>query len=342
MKAIGLTRYLPISNPESLVDIELDKPVPTGRDLLVKIEAIAVNPVDTKVRAPKDKVEAAPRVLGWDAAGVVEAVGPEVTLFKAGDPVYYAGDITRQGANSEFHLIDERIVGAKPKSLDFTCAAALPLTTITAWEALFDRLRVSAEGKDAGKSVLIIGGAGGVGSIGIQLAKRVAKLQVIATASRPESAKWAEDLGADHIVDHFGDIPKQMKDIGFPQVDYVLIFNDTDKHFPAAAEVIKPQGAICDDRREREAAAGRIAEIEERGVSLGVHVHARDVQDARHDRAAQAAFRSGAADRRRHDPHDARTRSRQDRRGESARGASAAGRRAHGRQARADRLLSAR
>ncbi|AET89349.1 NADPH:quinone reductase [Burkholderia sp. SFA1] len=245
MKAIGLTRYLPISNPESLVDIELAKPTPTGRDLLVKIEAIAVNPVDTKVRAPKDKVEDAPRVLGWDAAGVVEAVGPDVTLFKAGDPVYYAGDITRQGANSEFHLIDERIVGAKPKSLDFTCAAALPLTTITAWEALFERLGVSAEGKDAGKSVLIIGGAGGVGSIGIQLAKRVAKLQVIATASRPESVKWAEDLGADHIVNHFGDIAQQMKDIGFAQVDYVLIFNDTDRHFPAAAEVVKPQGGIC-------------------------------------------------------------------------------------------------
>ncbi|SAK94575.1 alcohol dehydrogenase [Caballeronia pedi] len=245
MKAIGLTRYLPISHPESLIDIELDKPTPTGRDLLVKIEAIAVNPVDTKVRAPKDKIEETPRVLGWDAAGVVAAVGPEATLFKVGDPVYYAGDITRQGANSEFHLIDERIVGAKPKTLDFTCAAALPLTTITAWEALFDRLRVSAEGKDAGKSVLIIGGAGGVGSIGIQLAKRVAKLQVIATASRPESAQWAEDLGADHIVNHFEDIPKQMKDIGFPQVDYVLIFNDTDRHFPAAAEVVKPQGGIA-------------------------------------------------------------------------------------------------
>jgi NADPH:quinone reductase len=245
MKAIGLTHYLPVSDPESLIDIELDKPTPEGRDLLVRVEAIAVNPVDTKVRAPKDKVEPQPRVLGWDAAGVVEAVGPDVTLFKAGDPVYYAGDITRPGANSEFHLIDERIVGAKPASLDFSCAAALPLTTITAWEALFDRLGVSAEGKDAGKSVLIIGGAGGVGSIGIQLAKRVAKLQVIATASRPESAKWAEDLGADRIVDHFGNIAQQMKDIGFPQVDYVLIFNDTDKHFPAAVEVIKPQGGIC-------------------------------------------------------------------------------------------------
>ncbi|WP_250472410.1 zinc-binding alcohol dehydrogenase family protein [Caballeronia sp. GAFFF1] len=245
MKAIGLTRYLPISNPESLVDIELDKPTPTGRDLLVRIEAIAVNPVDTKVRAPKDKIEESPRVLGWDAAGVVEAVGPDVSLFKVGDAVYYAGDITRQGANSEFHLIDERIVGAKPKSLDFTHAAALPLTTLTAWEALFDRLKVSAEGRDAGKSVLIIGGAGGVGSIGIQLAKQVAKLHVIATASRPESAKWATELGADRIVNHFEDIPAQLKDAGMPQVDYVLIFNDTDKHFPAAAEVVKPQGSIC-------------------------------------------------------------------------------------------------
>ena len=126
MKAVALTRYLPISNPEALIDIELDKPVPTGRDLLVKIEAISVNPVDTKVRAPKDKIEETPRVLGWDAAGVVEAVGPDATLFKPGDPVYYAGSITRQGANSEFHLVDERIVGAKPKSLDFTHAAALP------------------------------------------------------------------------------------------------------------------------------------------------------------------------------------------------------------------------
>jgi zinc-binding alcohol dehydrogenase family protein len=184
-------------------------------------------------------------VLGWDAAGVVEAVGPDATLFKPGDAVYYAGSITRQGANSEFHLVDERIVGAKPKSLDFTHAAALPLTTITAWEALFERLGVSPAGADEGKSVLIIGGAGGVGSIGIQLAKKVAKLNVIATASRPESAKWATELGADHIVNHFDDLPKQLKAAGFAQVDYVLIFNDTDKHFPAAAEVIKPQGGIC-------------------------------------------------------------------------------------------------
>jgi NADPH:quinone reductase len=245
MKAVALTRYLPISDSNSLMDVELDKPTPTGHDLLVRIEAIGVNPVDTKVRAPKDKVEETPRVLGWDASGVVESVGPDVTLFKVGDPVFYAGSITRPGTNSEFHLVDERIVGMKPKSLDFTHAAALPLTTITAWEALFSRLGVSAKGDDEGKSVLIVGGAGGVGSIGIQLAKKVAKLKVIATASRPESAKWAKELGADHIVDHFGDMPKQLKAAGFDQVDYVLIFNDTDKHFPAAAEVVKPQGGIC-------------------------------------------------------------------------------------------------
>jgi NADPH:quinone reductase len=245
MKAVGLTRYLPIDNPESLVDVELAKPQPTGHDILVKVEAISVNPVDTKVRAPKDTVEKAPRVLGWDAAGTVEAVGPDVTLFKAGDPVFYAGSITRPGANSEFHLVDERIVGGKPSTLDFTHAAALPLTAITAWEALFDRLGVSPQGGDAGKTVLIIGGAGGVGSIGIQLAKQLAKLTVIATASRPESAKWAKELGADHIVDHFGDMPAQMKALGFEQVDYVLMFNDTDRHFPAAATVIKPQGGIA-------------------------------------------------------------------------------------------------
>ncbi len=245
MKAVGLTRYLPIDNPESLVDIEIDKPRPTGHDILVKVEAISVNPVDYKVRSPKDTVEKTPRVLGWDAAGTVEAVGPDVTLFKAGDPVFYAGSITRPGANSEFHLVDERIVGRKPASLDFTQAAALPLTAITAWESLFDRLGVSPQGADAGKSVLIIGGAGGVGSIGIQLAKQLAKLTVIATASRPESAKWAKELGADHIVDHFGDMPAQLKEIGFEQVDYVLMFNDTDRHFPAAAAVIKPQGGIA-------------------------------------------------------------------------------------------------
>ena len=245
MKAIGLTRYLPISDPQALVDVEIDKPAASGHDLLVKVEAIAVNPVDTKVRAPKDKVEDAPRVLGWDAAGTVAAVGPDVTLFKVGDPVFYAGSITRPGANSEFHLVDERIVGHKPASLDFPNAAALPLTAITAWEALFDRLGVSPKGDDAGRSVLIIGGAGGVGSIGIQLAKVLAGLTVIATASRPESEAWCRRLGADHIIDHRADIPAQLRKLGFDAVDYILCYNDPDRHFPAMAEAIAPQGKIC-------------------------------------------------------------------------------------------------
>ena len=240
MKAIALTRYLPIDNPESLLDVQLDQPVPQGRDLLVAIKAIAVNPVDVKVRAPKDTVEKSPRVLGWDAAGVVQAVGPEVSGFKVGDRVFYAGDITRPGSNSEFQLVDERIAGNMPQTLSFEQAAALPLTAITAWEALFDRLKVAP-----GKSLLIIGGAGGVGSIAIQLAVKVAGLKVIATASRPESAQWVRELGAQHVINHFGDLPAQLKEQGFDSVDYVLILNDTDRHFPAAAAAVAPQGMIC-------------------------------------------------------------------------------------------------
>ncbi|VVE71269.1 NADPH:quinone reductase [Pandoraea captiosa] len=245
MKAIGLTRYLPIDDPKSLEDIELPTPTPAGHDLLIKVEAISVNPVDTKVRAPKDKVESTPRVLGWDAAGTVAAVGPDVTLFKVGDPVYYAGSITRPGANSEFHLVDERITGHMPTSLDFVNAAALPLTTITAWEALFDRLGIAPDGRDEGKSILIVGGAGGVGSIAIQLARRLAKLTIVATASRPESADWCRQLGAQHVIDHYQDMPTQLKALGLPQVDFVLCLNDTDTHFPAMAEAVAPQGKIC-------------------------------------------------------------------------------------------------
>jgi NADPH:quinone reductase len=245
MKAIGLSHYLPISDPASLQDIEVPTPSPAGRDLLVKIEAISVNPVDTKVRGQQGAIESAPRLLGWDAAGTVSAIGPDVTLFKVGDPVYYAGSITRPGANSEFHLVDERIVGHKPQTLDFAQAAALPLTTITAWEALFERLRISTAGADAGKTILIVGGAGGVGSIAIQLAKQLGKLKVIATASRPESAAWCKQLGADAVIDHFGDLPAQFKALGQTQADYVLCLNDTDKHFPAMAELVAPQGTIC-------------------------------------------------------------------------------------------------
>ena len=217
-------------------DVELPRPAATGRDLLVKVEAISVNPVDTKQR----KMESpAPRVLGWDAAGTVEAVGPEVSLFKPGDAVYYAGDVTRPGANSELHLVDERIVGAKPKRLDFAQAAALPLTAITAWEAFFDRMKIDLGGRDSGKSILIIGGAGGVGSIGIQLA-RIAGLRVIATASRPESAAWAKELGAEEIVDHRKDLAAQVT----KPVDYIANFNDLDPHWAAMAQIVAPQGSM--------------------------------------------------------------------------------------------------
>lgn len=242
MKAVGFTHYLPVTDPQFFLDLDLPKPAPRGRDILVSVKAVAINPVDVKVRAPKDKVEPQPRIIGYDAAGVVEAVGPDVTLFKVGDEVYYAGDLTRSGTNQEFHLVDERIVGFKPKSLSFAEAAALPLTTITAYEAFFDRLRIDRDGADKGKSILIIGGAGGVGSIGIQLAKR-AGLTVIATASRPETVAWVEELGADHVVSHREDLVKQVHAAGFKFVDYVAIFNDM-RHWKAAVELIRPQGAI--------------------------------------------------------------------------------------------------
>lgn len=251
MKAVALTRYLPIEDPESLVDVELEKPTPSGRDLLVAVKAIAVNPVDTKVRAPKEKVEPEPKVLGWDAAGIVEAVGADVTLFKPGDEVFYAGDITRPGANSEFQLIDERIVGAKPTSLDFAQAAALPLTSITAYEAFFDRLGIDIEGANKGDTLLIIGGAGGVGSIGIQLAK-IAGLTVIATASRPESSAWVTKLGADHVINHREPLRPQVEALGMKYVDHIALFNDTDGHWDAAADLIRPQGNIVSIVENRE------------------------------------------------------------------------------------------
>lgn len=244
MKAVALTRYLPIEHPESLLDVELPKPAaPTGHDLLVKVAAIALNPVDCKVRAPKDKVEATPRVLGWDAAGIVEAVGEGVSLFRPGDRVFYAGDITRPGCNAEYQLVDERIVGHMPRSLDFAPAAALPLTTITAWEALFERLHIDREGAHAGRSLLVIGGAGGVGSMAIQLGK-LAGLTVIATAGRPESVAWVRELGADHAVPHGAALAGAVRAAGFPHVDYILCANDTDAYFDVMAELVAPQGGI--------------------------------------------------------------------------------------------------
>ncbi len=242
MKAVGFTHYLPIEDETSFLDLEIETPKPEGHDILVAVKAIAVNPVDVKVRAPKDDVEETPRIIGYDASGVVEAVGADVTLFKPGDEVYYAGDITRSGTNAEFHLVDERIVGRKPKSLSHAEAAALPLTTITAYEAFFDRLGIDRDGADAGQSILIIGAGGGVGSIGIQLAKQ-AGLSVIATASRPETIDWVKSLGADHVINHREDMVAQTRAAGFAYVDHIAIFNDM-RHWDAAVELIRPQGGI--------------------------------------------------------------------------------------------------
>lgn len=245
MKAVALKAYLPISNPESLLDVNLDQPTPTGHDLLIAVDAISVNPVDTKVRKPKDKAEENYRVLGWDAVGRVVATGPDVTLFKTGDQVYYAGDISRAGSNSEFQLVDERIVGRKPKSLSNAQAAAIPLTAITAWEGLFDRLHISQHQNAKPKTLLIIGGAGGVGSIAIQLAKALTTVKIIATASRPESADWCKALGADLVIDHSKSFTDQLKASGINAVDYIFCLNNTDQHWASIADAIKPQGHIC-------------------------------------------------------------------------------------------------
>ena len=237
-----------VANPgKSLEDvdafevIEQNKPIATGHDLLVKVEAISVNPIDTKLR---QTLAAEPKVLGWDAAGVVEAVGELVTLFQPGDRVYYAGDIKRPGCNAEYQLVDERITGRCPTTLSFVEAAAMPLTTITAWESLFDRMKIDLE-KDAGKRLLIIGAAGGVGSIAIQLAKAVAGLEVVVTASRPESSDWCRSLGADYVVNHRGALPEQLKQQSIGTPDYILCLSDTDFYWPVMAELIAPQGMIC-------------------------------------------------------------------------------------------------
>ncbi len=245
MKAIGIVNYLPVEDENAFIDFETEKPKPSGRDILVAVKAIAVNPVDTKVRSGRgneDITETPPRIIGWDASGTVEAIGPDVTLFKVGDDVFYAGDITRAGSNAEFQLIDERIVGTKPATLSHAEAAALPLTTITAYEAFFDRLGIDRDGANKGQSILIVGAGGGVGSIGIQLAKQ-AGLIVIATASRPETTAWVKELGADHVVNHRGDMIAETRKLGFDHVDHIAIFNDM-QHWNTAVELIRPQGGI--------------------------------------------------------------------------------------------------
>ena len=243
MKAVALTRYLPIDDPQSLLDVELPVPTASGHDVLVRVEAISVNPVDTKIRSPKPQVEAEPKMLGYDAAGVVEAVGEHVTLFQPGDEVYYAGDVTRSGSNAQFQLVDERLVGRKPTTLDFAQAAALPLTAITAWELLFDRMPYSIDMEGNTRSLLIIAGGGGVGSIAIQLARH-ADFTVIATASRTETADWCKSMGAHHVIDHRQPLAPQLESLGFKQVDAVLNLADTDRYWEVIGEIIAPLGHV--------------------------------------------------------------------------------------------------
>ena len=246
MKAIGVYSSLPINQEKALQDIELPVPVAQGRDLLVRVKAVSVNPVDTKIRMTVGNNIPQARVLGWDCAGVVEAVGEQVGLFKPGDEVYYAGDVTRAGCNCELHLVDERIVGRKPTTLTFEQAAAMPLTTITAWEALFDRMGISHEKKaDKQRSILIIGGAGGVGSIAIQLAKQLTGLRVIASASRPETAQWCLEMGADKVINHHNLLIDELKAQGESGVDTIFCTAGTAQHWHSMADVINPQGRIC-------------------------------------------------------------------------------------------------
>ncbi|BBH31183.1 zinc-binding alcohol dehydrogenase family protein [Pseudomonas sp. St290] len=252
MKAIAYYHSLPITDPQSLQDVELPEPVAGPRDLLVEVKAISVNPVDTKVRQNVQPEGGAAKVLGWDVAGVVKAVGSEVTLFKAGDKVFYAGSIARAGGNSELHVVDERIVGHMPKTLGFAEAAALPLTAITAWELLFERLQIQ-EGQgdqgDQGQSLLIVGAAGGVGSILTQLASQLTGLKVIGTASRAQTQDWVRSLGADLVIDHSQPLSKVLKESGQPQVTHVASLTQTDQHLDELVEALAPQGklALIDD-----------------------------------------------------------------------------------------------
>ncbi|MDR7120797.1 zinc-binding alcohol dehydrogenase family protein [Rheinheimera soli] len=247
MKAIVYNQNLPATDPLSLYDTELPTPTPGENDLLIAVEAVSVNPVDTKIRRNVD-TEGQPKVLGWDAAGVVVSVGSAVTGFEAGDEVWYAGAIDKPGSNSEFQLVDQRIVSHKPKSLSFSEAAALPLTAITAWELLFDRLELHAHNTKH-KSLLVIGAAGGVGSVLLQLAKHKTQLTIIGTASRAESAEWIKTLGADLVLDHKKPMAAQLKELGLAEVDYVISLTHTDHHFNDILELIKPQGklALIDD-----------------------------------------------------------------------------------------------
>lgn len=247
MKAIVYTRHgLPPEDPQSLIDHSLAVPEPGEHDLRVQVRAIAVNPVDAKLR--RNVAPDGPRVLGWDAVGRVDAIGSDVTRFKVGDEVYFAGSIARPGAYAEYTLVDERVAGAKPRTLSDAEAAALPLTTITAWELLFDRLRVPEDGGD-GQALLVTGAAGGVGSMLVQLARQLTKLRVIGTASRPETAAWIRGLGAHDVIDHTQPLVAQLHAIGVPAVTQVASLTHTDRHYAELVEALAPQGqfALIDD-----------------------------------------------------------------------------------------------
>jgi NADPH2:quinone reductase len=286
MKAVGYTKSLPIEAADSLIDFETVKGDPSGHDIRVAVKAISANPVDYKVRKRAAPPAGETKILGFDAAGVVDAVGPEVTLFKPGDEVFYAGSILRQGTNSEFHLVDARIVGRKPKKLSFAQAAALPLTSITAWELLFDRLGAIPKREalplssiPAAKralldqyhlvdkaSLLIIGGAGGVGSILIQLARQLTGLTVVATATRPESQNWCRELCAHAVIDHGQPIKAQIEALKLPPVGLVASLTFTDQHYKAVAELMAPQGrfGLIDDPGEFNAAVFK-------GKAISIH-----------------------------------------------------------------------
>lgn len=249
MKAVAYFQNLPIDHPDALQDIDLPEPTPGPRDLLVEVRAISVNPVDTKIRRNAAPENGQPRVLGWDVSGVVKAVGGDVSLFQPGDEVFYAGALTRPGGNAELHLVDERIVGKRPQSLDFAKSAALPLTAITAWELLFDRLGIAEGQADQGQSLLVVGAAGGVGSILVQLARRLTGLTVIGTASRPETQAWVRELGAHHVIDHSQPLAAELKRIGLDSVTHVASLTQTDQHLEQLVEALAPQGklALIDD-----------------------------------------------------------------------------------------------
>ncbi|MBB1071296.1 zinc-binding alcohol dehydrogenase family protein [Limosilactobacillus reuteri] len=245
MKAIGFSEHLDIKDPKSLFEFETPKPTPKGHDLLVKVNAVSVNPVDVGVRRSGHRKLSKPKIIGWDACGIVEKVGSQVSLFSPGDRVYYAGSFKRSGSNSEYQLVDERIVGNAPKSLTDAQAAAMPLTSLTAYEALFEQLSLSQDKtSNEGKTILIINGAGGVGSVATQLASN-AGLTVIATASRPESINWVKSHGATDVVNHRKNLVNEVHKLGYKYVDYILELKDIDSHWKEMCELIKPEGAIA-------------------------------------------------------------------------------------------------